>query len=313
MTGVSCGAMARGGMPVADTIAENTGRCKRRARLAVACASGAARRWRGMGVVLQLRWTLRMRVQSPARVAKRMLPRAVLVRSSTASARARAQQRRTPHDGGRAPGNGSSHYPCPCGWHGDAEKQCTRSPSVVARSQKRISARCATGSPSTSRCGAATTTQRSSERQGAPSSAWQQVQRQTQTADGRLRRRRGGSTRQGVQVRSRRRVGVPPEWCWEADHGLARNAPATTVDTRGRLGHRVALLSGSWRHAGCHRPWRVAVRSWRGWHHHMTLCLLGRRVSAADPAYWNSNTPACMLHRRWTVRRVNCGREGGAR
>jgi magnesium chelatase family protein len=29
--------------------------------------------------------------------------------------------------------------PCPCGWHGDAEKQCTCSPSVVARYQKRIS------------------------------------------------------------------------------------------------------------------------------------------------------------------------------
>jgi magnesium chelatase family protein len=29
--------------------------------------------------------------------------------------------------------------PCPCGWHGDAEKQCTCSPSVVSRYQKRIS------------------------------------------------------------------------------------------------------------------------------------------------------------------------------
>jgi magnesium chelatase family protein len=29
--------------------------------------------------------------------------------------------------------------PCPCGWHGDAEKQCTCSPSVVTRYQKRIS------------------------------------------------------------------------------------------------------------------------------------------------------------------------------
>ena len=29
--------------------------------------------------------------------------------------------------------------PCPCGWHGDAEKSCTCSPSVVARHQKRIS------------------------------------------------------------------------------------------------------------------------------------------------------------------------------
>jgi magnesium chelatase family protein len=29
--------------------------------------------------------------------------------------------------------------PCPCGWHGDAEKTCTCSPAVVARYQKRIS------------------------------------------------------------------------------------------------------------------------------------------------------------------------------
>ena len=31
------------------------------------------------------------------------------------------------------------HEPCPCGYAGDAEKQCTCSPSVVARYQKRIS------------------------------------------------------------------------------------------------------------------------------------------------------------------------------
>jgi magnesium chelatase family protein len=30
-------------------------------------------------------------------------------------------------------------HPCPCGWHGEAEKTCTCSPSVVARYQKRIS------------------------------------------------------------------------------------------------------------------------------------------------------------------------------
>src|SRR5262245_28571974 len=30
-------------------------------------------------------------------------------------------------------------YPCPCGYHGDSEKTCTCSPSVVARYQKRIS------------------------------------------------------------------------------------------------------------------------------------------------------------------------------
>jgi magnesium chelatase family protein len=29
--------------------------------------------------------------------------------------------------------------PCPCGWHGDAEKNCTCSANVVARYQKRIS------------------------------------------------------------------------------------------------------------------------------------------------------------------------------
>ncbi|HEX9373832.1 MAG TPA: YifB family Mg chelatase-like AAA ATPase [Roseiflexaceae bacterium] len=33
----------------------------------------------------------------------------------------------------------SAMNPCPCGWHGDAEKTCTCSPSVVARYQKRIS------------------------------------------------------------------------------------------------------------------------------------------------------------------------------
>ncbi|NNJ11407.1 YifB family Mg chelatase-like AAA ATPase [Chloroflexales bacterium ZM16-3] len=29
--------------------------------------------------------------------------------------------------------------PCPCGWHGDAERQCTCSPSLVSRYQKKIS------------------------------------------------------------------------------------------------------------------------------------------------------------------------------
>jgi magnesium chelatase family protein len=30
-------------------------------------------------------------------------------------------------------------YPCPCGWHNDPVKECTCSPSIVTRYQKRIS------------------------------------------------------------------------------------------------------------------------------------------------------------------------------
>ena len=66
-------------------------------------------------------------------------------------------------------------YPYPCGWHGDAERQCICSAAVVARYQKRIAGplldriNIHVGVPRH------TDDQRSSECQGEPSSAWQQV------------------------------------------------------------------------------------------------------------------------------------------
>ena len=34
---------------------------------------------------------------------------------------------------------GYCEYPCPCGWYGDSQHECTCSASSIARYQKRIS------------------------------------------------------------------------------------------------------------------------------------------------------------------------------